>query len=377
MRSLEGARLRRSGWSPTFARSSSWTTARRSRTRVLCRQPESRRRGTGSGSSSAPGPCHMGGGVDSPLRGSVVIGRYRGSPPGGSPCRGCRRSTGSACCGDAAGRRRREQPGMLGRGQHQEPRRRPRARALGRERRRSLVAAPVKIGLFLALFPTGRSRRRWTRRRRRLRDGRDHAGSEPACTRRDLADAGQGQIAATTSRSRRSRATQPAPPRRGDRRARGPWAYRGHVRLAAEIGVETVITFSGCPGESEHSLRPSWVMCSWPDDFPETLAWQWANASSLLGSRRPRSRAHMACASRSSRTPASSSTTPRRCCGCARRRADASASTSTPRTSSGSGSTRLPGAGARGAIFHVHAKDTGFDESVWRSTASSRRRRPP
>ena len=36
-----------------------------------------------------------------------------------------------------------------------------------------------------------------------------------------------------------------------------------------------MITFSGCPGESEHSLRPSWVTCSWPDDFPETLAWQW------------------------------------------------------------------------------------------------------
>ena len=52
-------------------------------------------------------------------------------------------------------------------------------------------------------------------------------------------------------------------------------AYRDTVQLAAEIGVATVITFSGCPGESEHSLRPSWVTCSWPDDFPETLAWQW------------------------------------------------------------------------------------------------------
>ena len=52
-------------------------------------------------------------------------------------------------------------------------------------------------------------------------------------------------------------------------------AYRDTVRLAAELGVATVITFSGCPGESEHSLRPSWVTCSWPDDFPETLAWQW------------------------------------------------------------------------------------------------------
>jgi len=52
-------------------------------------------------------------------------------------------------------------------------------------------------------------------------------------------------------------------------------AFRDTVRLAAELGVYTVITFSGCPGESEHSLRPSWVTCSWPDDYPATLAWQW------------------------------------------------------------------------------------------------------
>ena len=39
--------------------------------------------------------------------------------------------------------------------------------------------------------------------------------------------------------------------------------------------MQTVITFSGCPGESEHSRRPNWVTCSWPDDYPETLEWQW------------------------------------------------------------------------------------------------------
>ncbi len=52
-------------------------------------------------------------------------------------------------------------------------------------------------------------------------------------------------------------------------------SFRYTVRLAAELGVGTVVTFSGCPGESEHSVRPSWVTCSWPDDYPETLAWQW------------------------------------------------------------------------------------------------------
>ena len=31
------------------------------------------------------------------------------------------------------------------------------------------------------------------------------------------------------------------------------------VLLAEKIGVDTVITFSGCPGESEHSKYPVWV----------------------------------------------------------------------------------------------------------------------
>jgi sugar phosphate isomerase/epimerase len=57
--------------------------------------------------------------------------------------------------------------------------------------------------------------------------------------------------------------------------ARADREFRDAVRLAAEVGVGTVITFAGCPGESEHSRRPSWVTCSWPDDYPETLEWQW------------------------------------------------------------------------------------------------------
>ncbi|MDP9354353.1 MAG: sugar phosphate isomerase/epimerase [Chloroflexota bacterium] len=51
--------------------------------------------------------------------------------------------------------------------------------------------------------------------------------------------------------------------------------FRDTVRLAAEIGVGTVITFSGCPGDSETAQRPNWVTCPWPPDFRETLEWQW------------------------------------------------------------------------------------------------------
>ncbi len=51
--------------------------------------------------------------------------------------------------------------------------------------------------------------------------------------------------------------------------------FRDTVRLASELGVEQVVTFSGCPGDSEGSQRPNWVTCPWPPDFLEVLAWQW------------------------------------------------------------------------------------------------------
>ncbi len=51
--------------------------------------------------------------------------------------------------------------------------------------------------------------------------------------------------------------------------------FRNSVRLAALLGVETVVTFSGCPGDSEGSKKPNWVTCPWPPDFLETLEWQW------------------------------------------------------------------------------------------------------
>jgi len=52
-------------------------------------------------------------------------------------------------------------------------------------------------------------------------------------------------------------------------------AFEKTVLLAERLGVKTVITFSGCPGESEGSRFPVWVTCPWPDDFLEVLDWQW------------------------------------------------------------------------------------------------------
>lgn len=50
---------------------------------------------------------------------------------------------------------------------------------------------------------------------------------------------------------------------------------RNAMRLAEKLGVDTVITFSGCPGDHEGAKFPNWVTCAWPPDYPEILEWQW------------------------------------------------------------------------------------------------------
>jgi sugar phosphate isomerase/epimerase len=54
------------------------------------------------------------------------------------------------------------------------------------------------------------------------------------------------------------------------------WDYRNAVKLAQQLGVDTVITFSGCPGGGPEAQEPNWVTCPWPPDFLETLEWQWS-----------------------------------------------------------------------------------------------------
>ena len=51
--------------------------------------------------------------------------------------------------------------------------------------------------------------------------------------------------------------------------------FRNAVLLAERLGVDTVITFSGCPGDHDGAKMPNWVTCPWPDDFAEILKWQW------------------------------------------------------------------------------------------------------
>ena len=51
--------------------------------------------------------------------------------------------------------------------------------------------------------------------------------------------------------------------------------FRNAILVAEALGVDTVIGFSGCPGDSDTSLYPNWVVCPWPNDNLTVLKWQW------------------------------------------------------------------------------------------------------
>jgi len=46
-------------------------------------------------------------------------------------------------------------------------------------------------------------------------------------------------------------------------------------KVAEKLGIDTVITFSGCPGDHPGAKYSNWVTCSWPDDFQHILQYQW------------------------------------------------------------------------------------------------------
>jgi sugar phosphate isomerase/epimerase len=47
------------------------------------------------------------------------------------------------------------------------------------------------------------------------------------------------------------------------------------ILMAEALGVDTVVTFSGCPGGGPGDQHPNWVTCPWPPDFSQTVRWQW------------------------------------------------------------------------------------------------------
>lgn len=47
------------------------------------------------------------------------------------------------------------------------------------------------------------------------------------------------------------------------------------MKVAVALGVDTIVGFSGCPGDCEESKNPNWVTCAWPSEYQDILNWQW------------------------------------------------------------------------------------------------------
>jgi sugar phosphate isomerase/epimerase len=52
-------------------------------------------------------------------------------------------------------------------------------------------------------------------------------------------------------------------------------AFRRTVLLAERLGVQVIVTFSGCPGGSPTDKMPNWATYRWPPEYDQLLKWQW------------------------------------------------------------------------------------------------------
>lgn len=52
-------------------------------------------------------------------------------------------------------------------------------------------------------------------------------------------------------------------------------SMRNAVLLAEKLGLSTINCFSGCPGDCEEATLANWITTSWPMDYAEAYRWQW------------------------------------------------------------------------------------------------------
>ncbi|WP_160148881.1 sugar phosphate isomerase/epimerase family protein [Amycolatopsis alkalitolerans] len=67
----------------------------------------------------------------------------------------------------------------------------------------------------------------------------------------------------------------PMHPREGERHVE---IIRAAIRLAGALGVDKIVTMSGCPGESAQARAIHWITFPWPEDRYAILGEQWDRA---------------------------------------------------------------------------------------------------
>lgn len=149
------------------------------------------------------------------------------------------------------------------------------------------------------------------------------------------------------------------------------------VRLAAKLGTDVVINFSGCPGGSAADRTPNWVTSAWPNEFRDILHYQWEDVLLPFWSGKAREAANEGVKIAFEAHPGFTAYNPDTLLKLRAVGAPLSKScTGGPAVSSNLGANLDPShffwqgidpieaarmLGDAGAIFHVHGKDTGID----------------
>lgn len=60
-----------------------------------------------------------------------------------------------------------------------------------------------------------------------------------------------------------------------ERGRRAMEVFRKTVLAASRLGIDTVVTMSGCPGDPTGGTYPNWVTCTWQPEYVELLERQW------------------------------------------------------------------------------------------------------
>ena len=81
----------------------------------------------------------------------------------------------------------------------------------------------------------------------------------------------------------------PLHPQRGAEEAR---FIEDSIRLAGELGVEKIVTMSGCPGDSPEGKTINWIWFPWPPETQPILEEQWDQAIELWQGLADFARAH-------------------------------------------------------------------------------------
>ena len=61
-----------------------------------------------------------------------------------------------------------------------------------------------------------------------------------------------------------------------ERRKKAQETFYKTVEAARQLGLEVVVTMSGCPGDPTGGMYPNWVTCTWQREFVELGERQWA-----------------------------------------------------------------------------------------------------